>query len=84
LTLSFFRKSNGVIQIFLGNVSLVDKSQLPPIQTFNRARGLRRSQIAAVTEGGPKWRVQFSQWSVSDSASNYALRKLRLTKLRDF
>jgi hypothetical protein len=52
LTLSFFRKSNGVIQIFLGTVSLVDESQLPPIQTFNRARGLRRSQIAAVTEGG--------------------------------
>ena len=44
-------RRNGLVQLFLGHMPLVDEGHLAAIQAANRARGLRWSEIEAVAEG---------------------------------
>jgi hypothetical protein len=45
---------NGLVQLVFCDVPLIDKGDLPPIQTADGARGLRRTEIEAIAEGGDK------------------------------
>jgi len=64
LVVAVYDRRNCLIELVFGDVPLINKRHLPPIQSADRARGLGRAEIEAVAEGGHKvtlsWIIEFA------------------------